>query len=123
MPKTRPISFRNPSVNLCHKKIELEILLVCVSFYFIVKETYITQARLVFGGMAEIPKRAKHTEAFLLGKPWNQNSFSDAAGNIEKDFQRGKKIEQLLKTKPKDILLLIFFCIPISKVAPYIDSV
>ena len=34
-----------------------------------------------------MPKRAKHTENFLLGKPWTEDSFADSAKKIEKDFQ------------------------------------
>ncbi len=69
------------------KRRDEDISSVCSSFYIIIKDGHIIESRLVFGGMDEIPRRAKHTESSLLKKPWIEKSFSDAGKNIERDFQ------------------------------------
>ena len=43
-------------------------------------------AKLVYGGMAAMPKRAIKTEAFLKGKPWNREVIEQAMGVMESDF-------------------------------------
>ncbi|HIA36704.1 MAG TPA: xanthine dehydrogenase small subunit [Flavobacteriales bacterium] len=43
-------------------------------------------AKLVYGGMAAMPKRARKTEAFLKGKPWNREVIEQAMGVMESDF-------------------------------------
>ena len=81
---TEGLVFSNYKVS---KRRDEDISSVCASFYFIVNRGYIIEARLVFGGMAEVPKRAKHTENFLLGKPWTEDSLADSTKEIEKDFE------------------------------------
>ncbi len=46
----------------------------------------VQQARLVFGGMAAIVKRAAGAEAALLGQPWNEASVAAAAAALAQDF-------------------------------------
>jgi len=46
----------------------------------------ITECRLAYGGMAAIPKRAHHTETFLVGKPWDQTTLQTAKQELSKDF-------------------------------------
>ena len=45
-----------------------------------------TGARIAFGGMAGIPKRAAHVEAALIGKPWDKDSVAAALPAFTKDF-------------------------------------
>ncbi|MBD9373157.1 xanthine dehydrogenase small subunit [Rhizobium sp. ARZ01] len=44
------------------------------------------EARICFGGMAGTPKRASHVEAFLKGKPWTEETISDARAAFEQDY-------------------------------------
>jgi xanthine dehydrogenase small subunit len=46
----------------------------------------VTEARLAYGGMAGIPKRAEGAEAVLLGKPWNENAVAAAIAALSDDF-------------------------------------
>ena len=47
----------------------------------------IAAARLVFGGMAAITKRAAQTEAALLGQPWNETTLQAAQAALAQDFR------------------------------------
>ncbi|MDQ5896995.1 MAG: xanthine dehydrogenase small subunit [Pseudomonadota bacterium] len=47
----------------------------------------IAAARLVFGGMAAITKRAAQTEAALLGQPWNETALQAAQAALAQDFR------------------------------------
>ena len=46
----------------------------------------ITSARIACGGMSEIPKRAVHCEASLVGTRWSEQAFVEAAKKMEDDF-------------------------------------
>ncbi|MFP3632686.1 xanthine dehydrogenase small subunit, partial [Burkholderia sp. SIMBA_045] len=46
----------------------------------------VSDARIAFGGMAAIPKRAKNCEAALIGGPWNQSSIERACAALAEDF-------------------------------------
>ncbi len=46
----------------------------------------IAEARLAYGGMAGIPKRARAAEAALLGQPWNASTVSAAIAALGEDF-------------------------------------
>jgi len=47
----------------------------------------IRHARLAFGGMAAVVKRAAQAEAALLGQPWNEASVRAAMRALDADFQ------------------------------------
>ncbi|MGB9096993.1 xanthine dehydrogenase small subunit, partial [Erwinia sp.] len=47
----------------------------------------VTEARIAFGGMAEIPKRASHSEQLLTGKPLTLASVEQACAALEQDFK------------------------------------
>jgi len=38
----------------------------------------VTAARLAFGGLAPYTMQAKETQAFLIGKPWSQDTYEKA---------------------------------------------
>ncbi|MBV8963778.1 MAG: xanthine dehydrogenase small subunit [Hyphomicrobiales bacterium] len=46
----------------------------------------INEARLAFGGMAAVPKRASRAERALVGQEWNEEAAERAAVALEKDF-------------------------------------
>ena len=43
-------------------------------------------ARIAFGGMAGIPKRAAHVEAALIGRPWTPATVAAAQAEFARDF-------------------------------------
>lgn len=68
------------------KRFDQDISALCACFNLTVTDGTITQARLAFGGMAGIPKRATATEAALLGQPFTAASFIAAQAAIPADF-------------------------------------
>lgn len=68
------------------KRFDQDISAVCGAFYIEVQENLITQARIAFGGMAGIPKRADAVEAALIGKPWQEDTISQTAEAWAQDF-------------------------------------
>ena len=51
-----------------------------------VSDGSVSAARLAFGGMAGIPKRAAAAEAALLGQPWGLDAARTAARALAQDF-------------------------------------
>jgi xanthine dehydrogenase small subunit len=49
-------------------------------------ERIVTEARLAFGGMAAIPKRAAAAEAALLGRAFDEAAADEAASALAEDF-------------------------------------
>jgi len=47
----------------------------------------ITRARLAFGGVAPTPVLAEKTMAFLVSRPWNPETLSEAGSLLESEFQ------------------------------------
>ena len=47
----------------------------------------VASARIAFGGMAAVPRRALNTEKALIGAAWNEDSIAAAQAALEKDFQ------------------------------------
>jgi xanthine dehydrogenase small subunit len=47
----------------------------------------VSEARLVFGGMAAIVKRARGAEAELVGQPWSASRVEAAMKALDGDFQ------------------------------------
>ncbi|MDF2692480.1 MAG: xanthine dehydrogenase, molybdopterin binding subunit, partial [Labilithrix sp.] len=46
----------------------------------------VTHARLAFGGVAAMPARARKTEAFLVGKPWDEDTITTASEILATEF-------------------------------------
>ncbi|MBR4986778.1 MAG: FAD binding domain-containing protein [Proteobacteria bacterium] len=71
------------------KRQELDISSCSACFYIDTDENNnVTVARLSYGGMAAIAgARALKTEAFLIGKPWNEETVEAAAALIHEDFK------------------------------------
>ncbi|MGA0594179.1 xanthine dehydrogenase small subunit [Enterovirga sp. CN4-39] len=46
----------------------------------------VTEARLAFGGMAAIPKRAPAAEVALIGRPFDEGAAEGAAAALDQDF-------------------------------------
>lgn len=69
------------------KRFEDDISAVCGAFHLTLNGPLITDARIAFGGMAAIPKRASHCEQSLIGQPLNQHSINQAKQAFDNDYQ------------------------------------
>jgi xanthine dehydrogenase small subunit len=69
------------------KRIDQDISAVCAAFALEVRDGTVIDARIAYGGMAAIPKRARHVEAALAGKAWSLASVAAAIPLFAKDFQ------------------------------------
>lgn len=85
------ISFpRQPDHLKCYKlskRFDQDISAVCGCFNITVTDGIVTAARIAFGGMAGIPKRASSVENVLIGKQWNEKSIQTAQNEFDKDYQ------------------------------------
>lgn len=68
------------------KRFDQDISAVCGCFNVTVEGGVVTQARIAFGGMAGVPKRASGAEAALMGKPWTEATVEAAAEAMAGDF-------------------------------------
>ncbi|MFM7344373.1 MAG: xanthine dehydrogenase small subunit [Tagaea sp.] len=68
------------------KRFDDDISAVCGVFALDIEGGIVTAARLAFGGMAAIPKRATHAEAALIGKPWTLDAAREAGAALARDF-------------------------------------
>ncbi len=84
------VSFaRQPDRLKCYKlskRFDQDISAVCGCFHVTVENGTVAEARLAFGGMAGIPKRAAHVEAAITGKPWTQETVDAAHDAWARDF-------------------------------------
>ena len=82
---------RHPSDRLrCHKlskRFDQDISAVCGCHWIEVEDGTVTAARLAYGGMAGIPKRAEAAEAALVGRPWTEEAVRAAMDAMEDDFE------------------------------------
>lgn len=69
------------------KRFDQDISAVLGCFNLTVEANQITQARVAFGGMAGIPKRATHVEAALLNQPFSLQTLQAALPAFAQDFQ------------------------------------
>ncbi|WP_416916528.1 MAG: xanthine dehydrogenase small subunit [Roseicyclus sp.] len=68
------------------KRFDQDISAVCGAFTITVTEGRVAAARIAFGGMAGVPKRAAHVEAALLGQPWEEATIREAQEAFAQDF-------------------------------------
>lgn len=68
------------------KRFDQDISALCGCFNITVADGVVAAARIAFGGMAGIPKRASHIEAALTGQPWTQATIDAAAKTWANDF-------------------------------------
>ncbi|GGE40006.1 xanthine dehydrogenase small subunit [Primorskyibacter flagellatus] len=68
------------------KRFDQDISAVLGCFNLTVMDGVVTKARIAFGGMAGIPKRATHVEAALTGQPFNGAALDRAAQEWAKDY-------------------------------------
>ncbi len=68
------------------KRFDQDISAVCGAFNVTVEGNTITSARIAFGGMAGVPKRASAVEAALLGQDFTEATARAAAEAFTQDF-------------------------------------
>lgn len=68
------------------KRFDQDISAVCGCFNVTVEAGVVTAARIAFGGMAGVPKRASLAEASLVGKAWTEANVDAAAEAMAGDF-------------------------------------
>ncbi len=69
------------------KRRELDISIVAAAFRVELDgDGKVTLARLAYGGVAATPVRAKKTENFLLGKPWDEATLNEALPVLAGEF-------------------------------------
>ena len=69
------------------KRLDDDISAVCGAFNIEVNDSKVVSARVAFGGMAEIPKRAIQCERALIGNLWSQETIDSAMASLSKDFK------------------------------------
>jgi xanthine dehydrogenase small subunit len=68
------------------KRFDQDISAVCGCFNVTVEGGVVTSARIAFGGMAGVPKRASLAEAALVGREWTEAVVDAAAEAMAGDF-------------------------------------
>ncbi|SLN38069.1 xanthine dehydrogenase small subunit [Roseisalinus antarcticus] len=68
------------------KRFDQDISALCGCFNVTVEAGLVAAARIAFGGMAGVPKRAAHVEAALVGQPWTAETIAAAAPMMAQDF-------------------------------------
>ena len=68
------------------KRFDQDISAVLGCFDVEVEGGRVTAARLAYGGMAGVPKRAAAAEAALTGQPWTRATIDAAMAAMERDF-------------------------------------
>ncbi len=69
------------------KRFDQDISAICGCFNIDIVDGNVTRARIAFGGMAAIPKRAAAVEAALTGQPWTAETVARAVSAFDTDFQ------------------------------------
>lgn len=69
------------------KRFEQDISSVCAAFAIELANDRIRTARVAFGGMAAVPKRASACEQVLTGAEWNARTIARATQALAKDFR------------------------------------
>jgi xanthine dehydrogenase small subunit len=68
------------------KRLDDDISAVCAAFNLTIEEGVVTEARIAFGGMAAIPKRASACETALVGSAWYPGVIERACNALAEDF-------------------------------------
>jgi xanthine dehydrogenase small subunit len=69
------------------KRFEQDISSVCAAFAVEIANDRVRTARVAYGGMAAVPKRARGCEQALAGAEWNARTIARAAQALAKDFR------------------------------------
>jgi len=82
----KPKAKENFRVYKISKRMEDDISATCGAFNIEIENGLVKHVAIAYGGMAEIPKRAKHCEKALLNKDWSEHNIQVAMAELAKDF-------------------------------------
>ena len=68
------------------KRFDQDISAIVGAYRLEVSDGIVVSARIAYGGMAAIPKRAPAAEAALVGRPWTQRGVAAAKAALADDF-------------------------------------
>ncbi|MCK0149702.1 FAD binding domain-containing protein [Marivita sp. S6314] len=68
------------------KRFDQDISAVCGAFNLRIEDGTVAAARIAFGGMAGVPKRATSVEADLIGARWTEDTVRAVMDRLEADF-------------------------------------
>lgn len=68
------------------KRFDQDVSAVMAGFALRLQAGRVAAVRLAFGGMAAVPKRARHAEAALQDQPWNEAALGAAQAALRLDF-------------------------------------
>ncbi len=68
------------------KRFDQDISAVCGAYSIELGEGRVKEARVAYGGMAAVPKRAPRCEQALKGKPWNDATVRAAMAALDGDY-------------------------------------
>jgi xanthine dehydrogenase small subunit len=69
------------------KRFDQDITAVLGAFSLEIADGKVTSARLAYGGLAAVPRRAAAAEAALAGRPWSETMVAAAMAALAEDFQ------------------------------------
>jgi xanthine dehydrogenase small subunit len=69
------------------KRFDQDISAVCGAYRIHVEDGVVREVRIAYGGMAAIPKRARHAESALTGSNWDHPSVEAAMAALDEDFE------------------------------------
>ena len=69
------------------KRFDQDITAVLGAFNLTLEAGKVAAARLAYGGLAAVPKRAEKAESALVGRPWNEPTVTQAMMALAEDFQ------------------------------------
>ncbi|MBN7787337.1 xanthine dehydrogenase small subunit [Ponticoccus gilvus] len=82
-----PASAPRLKVYKLSKRFDQDISAVCGAFNVTIEEDRVTGARIAFGGMAGVPKRATTVETALTGQPWTMETVEATHDAWAQDFE------------------------------------
>ncbi len=68
------------------KRFDQDISAVCGGYRIEVDEGIVRSARVAYGGVAAIPKRAAHCEHALVERPWTEDTVRAAMAALDRDY-------------------------------------
>lgn len=94
------------------KRFDQDISALCGAFNIRVADGVVQEARIAFGGMAGIPKRARHVEAALIGQPVTAETVQAAQAEFAKDFQPLSDMRASAKYRLETAQAMLERCFP-----------
>ena len=101
------------------KRFDDDISSVCGSFNIEIDKNRIKKIKIAYGGMSDVPKRAKNTEKILINSVFSEKIFIKAIKNLESDY---KPIDDMRASKfyrmeiAKNLLMKCFLEVKNKKV-------